>query len=124
MIKFFLKPCKHWGDNEVFSQNLFVKNRNYLILLISKKHAISAAVLNKVSNINMALVSDLDYRISLTSVYADAIEKICQDHGELSLKVPCITFFHGGTKTKIYFGMMRTGTVSFALWVKCQTALM
>ena len=26
----------------------------------------------------------------LTPVYTDAIEKTCQDHGESSLKVPCI----------------------------------
>jgi hypothetical protein len=36
-----------------FHKNIFVKNRNYLILLISKKHAINAVALTNVSNINM-----------------------------------------------------------------------
>jgi len=35
-----------------FHKNIFIKNRNYLILLISKKLAISAVALTKVSNIN------------------------------------------------------------------------
>ncbi len=34
----------------------------------------------------------------MTWVYADAIEETCQNHGELSLKAPCITFFHGVQK--------------------------
>jgi hypothetical protein len=36
-----------------FYKNIFVKNSNYLILLISKKYAISAVALTNVSNINM-----------------------------------------------------------------------